>query len=486
MNRDMVRRIAAAAAMMLMLQSGGVSASPAGGAPLPAAAPSASPSVSASPAEASPPPVTYSNLTFVDALNVALHLQPTVQVAETLLAKAEALLKGAGKQPNPSAIVSLYSDGITPRRNELLIPLDLFDRPAYRRKAAKADSEARRADLGTTRLLVARTVLKSYFAYWQAIRRCRVVFLYRMLLEQMLHVADSDKAGRYTPLEKLRLRTELDRADNDLALEEGDREVAMGLLNAVMARNLETPIYLNGRLSSEPHDPYPALTSLDELMTHSLARPEILAARKNAEAARMRYEVSMRSGAPTVGLLAYGTAFWFEEPYIRRQRGEQIFVTFPQLWDWGSAHAEREGAKLEAKALEQKVKAVMLAVQTEVMTSWQSYQAADRRHGGLSAQYHTAVDAWKGVRDRFPGGGLMVDEAVNTARSARDALQLYIQAEAQFHVARINTLWTAGHAIFPEGYVPQDVPEETDDPIYRPSYKAPPVKAPEQRPTDDL
>ncbi|HEX6274283.1 MAG TPA: TolC family protein, partial [Polyangiaceae bacterium] len=161
-------------------------------------------------------------------------------------------------------------------RQSIPAPGSLGARADAASEQAKVTGETRRA---REQDLVLR-VRRAYAQYYRADREFRVHLDHMRLMEQVLDVARAGyQGGRGSQQDVLRAAVSISRLHNDVAVVDGERRTARGLLNTLMARPVEAPL-------GPPAALQPAEVELRAAeLERSLAdRPELVAAESAARA----------------------------------------------------------------------------------------------------------------------------------------------------------------------------------------------------------
>jgi cobalt-zinc-cadmium efflux system outer membrane protein len=151
-------------------------------------------------------------ITFVEARAAAERQAPDVQLAQLHLGLAAADVRTAGALPNPS--LSLSTARQTARLGlSLAQPLPLFGQRATAVRAAQADAEAARQDLGAVRSQVRWSVSMAWIDLWEAQERSRLLEVAAREAERLMQITKEKlDAGTGLRFDVVRARADSERA----------------------------------------------------------------------------------------------------------------------------------------------------------------------------------------------------------------------------------------------------------------------------------
>ena len=288
--------------------------------------------------------------TLADSVRRALVAAPELRAAEAEIAARIGELAQAGAWPNPSIDLDANDrlgqedgrGGPSLTRIGISQPLPLT-RIAHQRAAAEASLDSAHENLRYRHLLLEREAARAFHALQLAAAKRRLAEERRRLVAESLNTSrasGADRLVRYlTPLERQRLSILNEEASQSVAVAEREQQKALIDFRTLLA--LPNLNHAESEALALPVAP----ASLAALTRELDAHPALLAARKEADAARTGIAVaeSQRYADPTLNL-------YRERDFLAGERrdvtGVGISVQIP-LWNNNSGTVAKAGAEAE-------------------------------------------------------------------------------------------------------------------------------------------
>ena len=187
---------------------------------------------------------------------------------------------------------------------------------------------------------------------------------------------------------------------------------------------------------------------------NALSRPELEAARREANSTEFEAELAARAGAPDLQLSAYRSTLGHAP-----EQGVQLSLVIP-LFDWGQLGANHARQAKLAEARRYDVEILQRQVQAELGTARAQYEAAFKKRQAMADQAARHLFLSKTARQGYEVGLLSLVEVLDAQTAYRQGLQAYIEAEAEFHRARLRLWWASGQSL---SQIKNDAPRPTPE-----------------------
>lgn len=396
-------------------------------------------------------------------------VQQTLLVNQTLLGavaryeRADALLNGARRDQWPSITAEASASETHPSSLERVAAgggparfetyragavasweLDLFGRLRRNREMHQAELAAAGADLQALRVAMVGDLASSYFrlrglqAQYDVANRN--VALYETSLEIIGARVD---AGRGTDFDRLRARTQLDRARADLPSLEVNIRTEMHRIAVLTGQEPGALIEVLGEVRTLPGAmPVIPVDSPGELLRR---RPDIMAAEQRLAAATARVGVSTADLFPRftlggmLGSVSADPGDLFTGPAASRSVMLGIDWTF---LDRGRVRARIEAADADSRAALAEYQQTVLSVLEETENRLVQYHRIQQRVQLLAqaeAQAHQAVSL---ARTRHEGGLIAYFEVLGAEQELATAREAAVQSRTAEVVAMVDVYRT--------------------------------------------
>lgn len=369
---------------------------------------------------------------------------PALKQARALTEAAEVYSKGAGALPNPVLQLAAVHGDPDEGSNSLSQVLEVAGQPGLRQKMADEDAAANAASEAALRGKVGLEAAVTYYDYWEATQLAEQAYSQGELASQLEKVAAARFAlGEISENERLRLEL-LARETMTIRVEaRGQLEIAEQELSLLLEE--PGPFELPSQQDELPLAPLLALDSEAELLAGFEAevegRPELEEARREAAAAEWQARLAGRAGAPDLQLSVYRSTLG-----NTAEQGVQLAVVVP-LFDWGRLGAEHARDKKLAEARAHQVEVVRREVVSEARAAATRYRVAQERRQALSYQASQYAELSRTSRKGYEVGLIGLVEVLDATLAYRESLRDYIEAEADFHRARVELWWAAGRPL---------------------------------------
>jgi outer membrane protein TolC len=384
-----------------------------------------------------------------EAIRRALAAHPALKQARALTEAAQAYREGAGALPNPTLQLAAVHGDADETANSLSQTLEIAGQPGLRRKAADDSAAARAASEAAARAKVCKQVALAYYDYWEAFQVAEQAVRQDQLAEKLEKVA----AGRYqlgeiSANEKLRLELLAAQARSDAAQAQGELELAEQALSIFLEES--GPFQLPSLGDALPLAPLLGLAGEADLLDGTdeeiEGRPELEQARRDAAAAEWEAKLAGRVGAPDLQLSVYRSSLGAANNV---EQGVQLAVVVP-LFDWGRLGAEHAREKKLAEAQAHQVDIVRREVLAEARSAVTKYRVAQARRQAMASQASRYAELSRTAAQGYEVGLLNVVEVLDAYTAHRLGVRDYIEAEADYHRARVQLWWAVGWPLLAE------------------------------------
>jgi outer membrane protein, heavy metal efflux system len=306
-------------------------------------------------------------LSLVDATRVAMEHSPELAEAASAARAAERAVRGAGALPEPMLSYQAWQQPLSrpfaPTATNMHMigirqPLPFPGQLGIAERAARSDAEARRGEARARRLAVQALVAHAHVAWWRAHEELRVHLEHMRLAERTLAGVESRYAtGSGRQADILRAETDLHRLHADIAGIQESLRSSEALLTAAMGAPDEAL-------------PPPAAPPV-ELPAHGGERPEIAAARAQAERASAAAHLADRARRAPDLMVGFDYMLMpsFPDAY-------SVMVQVGVPWFSSRRASEAERARAEAERTRDAAAAAVNAARYELAEARARAQAA--------------------------------------------------------------------------------------------------------------
>jgi outer membrane protein TolC len=251
-----------------------------------------------------------STLTLGDVVRAALAKNPAIQSAAHTVAALRAKVPQAGSLPDPTLSIA-WAGNIQPFSVQRGDPssyrgvsaaqmLPLFGKRGLRRDIAGKEADASQWDEEAVRRRVAAEVKAAFYDYWYYDKAIRTTQQNHDLLTKLSQIAEARyRVGKGMQADVLRSQVEISILLQKLTVLEQQRATAQARLNALMARDSDTPLPPAADIASPP----PLNYSLDDL--YKLARqndPEYQRMQKMVERNQLAINLAQKDYYPDLSV----------------------------------------------------------------------------------------------------------------------------------------------------------------------------------------
>lgn len=319
--------------------------------------------------------------TLDDAYAKALAASETIAINEQSIRQAEALYRRAfgGSFPEISLrSVTAWQDGDGGRsQTDGMVRLSQSSLTGYRElmaaRAAKATTAQREAELQRAQQLLLVDVAGAFFGLRQSSENVKVTLqLEEFAGLRLKELKERTRVGRGREADAIAQEVQL--AGLESQLEEGRRQVeARKDLLSYLTRAPE----IEAGVSAEPAKAEPP--PLESYLARLETRPDVVSARKAAEAASDGVGVARADRLPQIGLLAD----WFAGGLRPDSRNDlrwdgQLTVSLP-VWSWGARKAGTDAAKAFWRAEELALQSARRQAALDIKNAYRDYASAKRQ-----------------------------------------------------------------------------------------------------------
>lgn len=376
-----------------------------------------------------------------EAVRRALAAHPALKQARALAEAASAYSEGAGALPNPTLQLAAVHGDADESANSLSQVFEIAGQPGLRQKMANESAAASAASEAALRGKVGLEAAVAYYDYWEAAQLAEQAYRQSELAIQLEKAAAARFAlGEISANEQLRLAL-LARETMTMQVEaRGQLEIAEQELSLLLEET--GPFELTGQVDALPLAPLLALEGETELLASFEAeverRPELEEAQREAAAAEWQARLAGRAGAPDLQLSLYRSTLG-----NTAEQGVQLAVVVP-LFDWGRLGAEHARDKKLAEARAHQVEVVRREVVSEARSAATRYRVAEERRQALAQQAAQYAELSRTSHKGYEVGLIGLVEVLDATLAYRESLRDYIEAESDFHRARVELWWAAG------------------------------------------
>ena len=355
-----------------------------------------------------------------------------------VIANGSATVGTSKKTPTPGRALDYDSENIS-----ITLSQPVFDgfKTKFGVKAAKAQVKAGQQNLLAVEQKV---LLDAATAYMNVVRDREILRLrarnIKVLQEQLQSTKARFKVGEIT-------RTDVSQARAALAKARADHAQAKAQLAASRAAYEKVVGHVPGRLRFPRHCPKVPRSLSSALARAGRINPSILAAAYNEKAARHNIEAVYGDLLPSVALQAQLSASRnkTEGLPVSKTRDARITasVTIP-LYQGGFVHASVREARHKAEAARLSVMVARRAVRQQVVSAWNSLQAARRVISAAQAGVAAAKLALDGVQQEYKVGSRTTLDVLNARQTLLDTRVSLISARAAEMTAAYSLLAAIG------------------------------------------
>jgi outer membrane protein TolC len=382
-----------------------------------------------------------------EAVRRALTYVPELKKAHALTEAAQAYSSGAGAQPNPVLQLSAGTGDRQEGSNSLSQTLEIAGQPGLRRKAADETVLARAALEEALRREVSLETAKAYYDLWEKDVLTDLARTQYELAHELESVATERlELGEISVNEHLRVKLFVAQAQAALAQAEGDAALARQALTRLIGES--QPIELpktEEPLPAAPSFHFPNELELSQLLKDGgLARPELEAARRAQSVSQLEAEIAGREGAPDLQLKAYRSTLG-----PTAEQGVQLSFIIP-IFDWGRLRATRNQKRKLAEARSYDVEIADRKMLAELGTARTKYGVSFQKRKAMAELASQHLELAQTAQRGYEIGMLSLLEVLDAQSAFREGLRSYIQAEADYHRARVQLWWAAGRPLTEE------------------------------------
>ncbi|MDW8052518.1 MAG: TolC family protein [Armatimonadota bacterium] len=249
--------------------------------------------------------------------------------------------------------------------------------------------------------------------------------------ERLRIVRAQVEAGVAAQFDLLRAETAVAQAEQAVLNAHNQRELAAAALNNLLGRPLDTPV----RIASAPTLPPMPDASLEQLTQQALAnRPEVLAAARSVELARLNIRTAQRGALPNLVLTGQADFNLTTSPFNpRREVYAGALVLSVPIWDSGITRAREAQAREELEIAQLRLEQAKESVALEVRQAYLTLQDAQKRLAVAQKGLEQAREALRLARVRFEAG-------VSPQLEISDAELAFTQAQTNFVNAQFDYL----------------------------------------------
>lgn len=378
-----------------------------------------------------------------------MRTHPSVLKLDELVKAAEAKVRGSRLQPNPTLTLAATAGDPGEDANSLTQFLEISGQPRLRYEAANAELAAARQRRRSMRRRIASETYLDWLELWQSQELDRLASLRLTLTEQLVKAATRRyEVGEIPQNEALRVELAGSQAQSD-------RETALARKNAALKtiellQNLLPPngsVAVTGSESTDLQsidssglgqetqatelvelEPEEAPWTLIDVLASASEHPDVIALEEQRNALGFEADLIGKQGAPLLGLSAYQSNFLPNHNQL--QQGLQLSLTW-QVWDWGRISTQKEERLAEATAKGFEVSEQAFLFRKEVITLWNSLQAAVENRRILASQAERYEELAREGRIAYDLGLMSLTDVFQTENAFRQAGTDLIKARAE-------------------------------------------------------
>lgn len=238
-------------------------------------------------------------------------------------------------------------------------------------------------------------------------------------------------AGVAAQFDLLRAETAVAQAEQALLNARNQRELAAAALNNLLGRDLNAPVQV-----VKPTELPPLQEVALETLTQQayINRPEILAAERGVELARVNIRNAQRGALPSLLLTGQADFNLNTSPFNpRRETYTGIVVLSVPIWDSGITRAREAQARDDLEIAQLRLQQAKEGVALEVRQAYLNLQDAQKRLAVAQKGLEQATEALRLARVRFEAG-------VSPQLEISDAELAFTQAQTNFINAQFDYL----------------------------------------------
>ncbi len=238
-------------------------------------------------------------------------------------------------------------------------------------------------------------------------------------------------AGVAAQFDLLRAETAVAQAEQAVLNARNQRELAVAALNNLLGRELSTPVQVVKAIELPPMPD----ADLETLTRQAYAnRPEVLAAERSVELARVNIRNAQRGNLPTLVLSGQADFNLNTSPFNpRRETYTGVLVLSVPIWDSGITRAREAQARDELAIAQIRLQQVKEGVALEVRQAYLNLQDAQKRLAVAQKGLAQATEALRLARIRFEAG-------VSPQLEISDAELAFTQAQTNLVNAQFDYL----------------------------------------------
>lgn len=238
-------------------------------------------------------------------------------------------------------------------------------------------------------------------------------------------------AGVAAQFDLLRAETAVAQAEQALLNARNQRELAAAALNNLLGRDLNTPVQVVKPTELPPLQEV-ALETLTQ-QAHA-SRPEILAAERSVELARVNIRNAQRGALPSLLLTGQADFNLNTSPFNpRRETYTGVVVLSVPIWDSGITRAREAQARDDLEIAQLRLQQAKESVALEVRRAYLNLQDAQKRLAVAQKGLEQATEALRLARVRFEAG-------VSPQLEISDAELAFTQAQTNLVNAQFDYL----------------------------------------------
>ena len=376
------------------------------------------------------------------AVEVALQRNAGLAVLAADVASARARLEGASLvlQDNPELDVAAgprRSGGSTTTDIAVGISqrLEIFGQRGIRRDVAKQLVAAAEAQLEMRRVQVAAEVRTTFFRALAAGEQAKLAEEVLELAEEAIRAAEARaRSGAASQMEVNAARIALGRAVRDRAEADRRRNTAVGELIVLLGLDAREPFTLAGQLTPDAGTPPDGEVILKKAIEQ---RPDLLAAKRDLEAARAESRLAGRAALPSPRL---GVSYADEGDERVVHGGVAIDIPVFQR-----NQAARGVADARSRLAERAVEALERSIRAEVMVALERQRtAAAAAQGFGGATVASLAENLQLVNEAYRAGKVNLFELLVIRREALDARTAYLSALEDLAAAKAELTRVTG------------------------------------------
>jgi outer membrane protein TolC len=346
--------------------------------------------------------------------------------------------------PNPELQIAAVVGDPDESANYLTQTFEIAGQPRLRRRSAEEAALASAAAEEALRREIELETIDAYYDLWEQTALEELAEAQWTLAQQLESTAQKRlQLGEISPNEHFRAQMLTAQAAATYAQTESGLKIARQTLVLLMGGEVEMPPVAS-ELPSAPAFPLPsgfeALTARQESFQE---RPELEAARREASSSELEAELAGRAGAPDLQLSAYRSTLGHAP-----EQGIQLSLVVP-LFDWGQLGAEHARRTKLAEAERYEVEILEREMKAELGAAHAGYEAALKKRQAMADQAARHVVLSRTAQQGYDLGLLSLVEVLDAQTAYRQGQQAYIEAEADFHRARLRLWSSAGQPLSP-------------------------------------